>query len=363
MSISGLAFLKRSIKLMIVLSLLLIPLTTAFAQSAPSGNRKTGDYPVPDYEFVTPIFGLATAHNGNLLVADAGQGVVQYRNGKGHLFAALPGVTDMAPGKRGSMFAVTGLSEFDNSAKLFDITKGKVTVIADLWAFEEEVNPDGGEVDSNPFDVAALTNNTALVADAGGNSLLVADKQGNVDWVAIFPDELASTEHIKNLVGCPAPGFEFVCDLPDMIPAQSVPTSVAIGPDGAYYVGELKGFPAPVGMSRVWRIEPGTMNADCATSSACSVVMDGFTSIVDLTFGPDGTLYVVEMDEATWAAVEFGLGGEGGTVNACNSSTWTCTELATGLPIPMAATIDRKGKVNVAILALVPGEAGIIQLP
>jgi hypothetical protein len=35
------------------------------------------------------------------------------------------------------------------------------------------------------------------------------------------------------------------------------------------------------------------------------VVADGFTSIVDLTFGPDGTLYDVELDEASWAALEF----------------------------------------------------------
>jgi hypothetical protein len=29
------------------------------------------------------------------------------------------------------------------------------------------------------------------------------------------------------------------------------------------------------------------------------VVLDGLTSIVDLDFGPDGTLYVVELDEAS----------------------------------------------------------------
>ena len=48
-----------------------------------------------------------------------------------------------------------------------------------------------------------------------------------------------------------------------MIPVQPVATSVAIGPDGAYYVGELKGFPAPTGESRVWRIEPGSRNVRC----------------------------------------------------------------------------------------------------
>src|SRR6185436_18543992 len=102
---------------------------------------------------------------------------------------------------------------------------------------------------------------------------------------------------------CPnaAPAFAFVCGLPPIMNAQPVTASVAIGPDGAIYVGELKGFPAPTGMSKIWRIEPGTLHAQCGTSPACRVVASGFTSIVDLTFGPGGTLYVVELDEATWA--------------------------------------------------------------
>jgi sugar lactone lactonase YvrE len=148
-----------------------------------------------------------------------------------------------------------------------------------------------------------------------------------------------------------------------MFPSEAVATSIAIGPDGAYYVGELKGFPAPTGESRVWRIEPGTRHAECGTSPACSVVADGFTSIVDLAFGPDGTLYVVELDEATWAAVEFGLGSLGGTVNACDVASGSCSEVAAGLPIPMAAAVDRDGVVYTAILALVPGSAQVIALP
>ena len=146
-------------------------------------------------------------------------------------------------------------------------------------------------------------------------------------------------------------------------PAQGVPTSVAIGLDGAYYVGELKGFPAPTGASRVWRIEPGTRQATCGSSSACKVVADGFTSIVDLAFGPDGTLYVVELDEASWLAVELGFSTPGGTVNACNPASGACMELATGLPMPIAAAVDRSGTVYEAIRALVPGAASVIQLP
>lgn len=192
-----------------------------------------------------------------------------------------------------------------------------------------------------------------------------------MDWVATLPNQLVSTANAMRLVGCPTPPpeFEFVCDLPETTPAQAVATSVAIGPDGAYYVGELKGFPGPTGASRVWRIEAGTLHAECGNNPACTVVTDGFTSIIDLTFGPDGTLYVVEIDEASFFAVQLelfsGIPGLtlGGTVNACDSSTWTCTEVGTGLPIPTAAAVDRDGTVYAAISALVPGAAQVISLP
>jgi hypothetical protein len=340
---------RRSLTLLAIVGTLLVPMSSALAD------------PIPTFTFTTPVFGLAAAPDGSLLVADAGSGIVELRNGEGSLVAALPGISDVAPIGRGDMFALTGIGD----AKLYRVSHGNTSVVADLFAFEAEVNPHDFAVDSNPFDVAVLTGGQALVADAGGNDLLIVDQRGNVDWIALLPDELVSTENAKDLVGCPdpVPGLEFVCGFPDMVPAQAVATSVAIGPDGAYYVGELKGFPAPTGFSKVWRIEPGARHADCATSSDCSVVASGFTSIVDLAFGPDGTLYVVEMDEASWAAVELGLGGVGGTVNACDSSTWTCTEVATGLPMPLAVAVDKTGTLYATVMSLVPGAAQVISLP
>lgn len=261
------------------------------------------------------------------------------------------------------MFAITGLGA-PIAQTLFRVSRGGVRELADLGAFEAAVNPDGGEIDSNPFDVAVLSGGKALVADAGGNDVLIVDQQGRVDWVATLPEQLVSTANIKTLAGCPSapPDFAFVCDLPSMFPAQAVATGVAVGPDGAYYVGELTGFPAPTGASRIWRIEPGTRHAQCGSSPACTVVADGFTSIVDLTFGPDGALYVVEIDEASWAAVELGLGGIGGTVNRCAPSTWTCSAVATGLPVPIAAAVNRDGTLYAAINALTP-DAQVVMLP
>jgi hypothetical protein len=319
------------------------------------------------YPFATPVFGIDTAFDGSLLVADAGAGIVRLPRTGGSLIAELPTVTDVAPTWFG-MLAVTGgttdpSQETPLRRKLFKVVQGKATPVADLAAFEASVNPDGGVIDSNPFDVAALWNGSALVADAAANALLIVNHKGNVDWVATLPTELVSTDNVKQLAGCPNVPAD-ICSLPPEIPAEAVATSVAVGPDGAYYVGELKGFPAPIGQSRIWRIKPHARHATCGTSADCTVIADGFTSIIDLKFGWDGTLYVVELDEGSWFALEEEA-PLGGTVNACKrqAGSWICDVKAGGLLMPTAATVDFRGKVRVVTNALIPGAAGVVTLP
>ena len=212
------------------------------------------------------------------------------------------------------MLAVT--SEFAPGAEqaLYRVSQGRVKQVADILEFETAVDPADDGVESNPFDLARMDGGKTLIADAAGNSLLVADEQGNLDWVAALP------QHVDN--------------------ADPVATTVAIGPDGAYYVGELTGFPATPGRSKIWRIEPGTLHAKCGISPACTIVGTGFTSIIGINFGPDGTAYVVELDEASWLGLEIGV-GVCGTVNACEAEgTWSCTVHAAGLPVPTAVAID-----------------------
>ncbi|MFD1048963.1 ScyD/ScyE family protein, partial [Kibdelosporangium lantanae] len=61
---------------------------------------------------------------------------------------------------------------------------------------------------------------------------------------------------------------------------------VVRGPDGAYYVGQLTGFPFTPGSAKVFRVRPGGQP---------QVVADGFTNVIDVAFGPDGCLYVLEI--------------------------------------------------------------------
>src|SRR6185503_8481529 len=65
--------------------------------------------PLPSYPYATPVFGVATAPDGSILVADYGSGIVELRKDEARLVAPLPTVTDVAPLGRSDMFAVTGL--------------------------------------------------------------------------------------------------------------------------------------------------------------------------------------------------------------------------------------------------------------
>src|SRR4029079_4743308 len=89
---------------------------------------------------------------------------------------------------------------------------------------------------------------------------------GKVSVLAVFPTQrLKLTRAIGKLIGAP----------PSMrsITVQSVPSTVAVGPDGALYVGELTGVPFAPGSARVWRIVPGRRP---------TVYASGFTNISDL---------------------------------------------------------------------------------
>lgn len=153
-----------------------------------------------------------------------------------------------------------------------DGRSGSWTPVGNLAAYEASANPDGTDLDTNPYGVLAAPGRT-YVADAGGNSVLEVSASGRVSTVAAFP---------PTLVAVPFPPFFSV-------PMDAVPTAVATGPDGALYVGQLTGFPFPVGGSTVWRIG----------ASGPEPFRTGFTNVVDIAFGPDGSLYVVEIDSSS----------------------------------------------------------------
>ncbi|WP_250037322.1 ScyD/ScyE family protein [Paractinoplanes maris] len=126
---------------------------------------------------------------------------------------------------------------------------------------------------TGPFDSAVDRRGRVYVTE--GDTLVRLAPRGRRSTVASFPSRMV-----------PAPAR-----LPDGTPRgmpvrmPPVPSAVARGPDGAFYVGELTGFPFPPGRARVWRVVPGR---------PAEVYAGGFTAVVDLAWGPDG-LYVLEI--------------------------------------------------------------------
>ena len=73
--------------------------------------------------------------------------------------------------------------------------------------------------------------------------------------------------------------------LPGGATTDAVPTNLTLGPDGAVYISTLTGFPFVAGLATVWRWD----------GQQATPYVTGLTTAVDLAFGPDRSLYVVEM--------------------------------------------------------------------
>jgi hypothetical protein len=99
--------------------------------------------------------------------------------------------------------------------------------------------------DSDPYDVVAYRGGW-VVADAGANDLLYVSATGSVSLLARFP---AVAEQLPaGVIGNPTP---------ITIEAQAVPTSGAVGPDAALYVGLLRGVPSDPGTADIYQVVPG----------------------------------------------------------------------------------------------------------
>jgi hypothetical protein len=210
-----------------------------------------------------------------------------------------------------------------------------VSRIADIAGFEARNNPDGGVPDSNPNSVLA-TSSGYVVADAGGNSLLRVSSKGKISTIAVFPDTMVDA---PPFLGLP-PGTR--------IPMQAVPTSVVRGPDGAYYVGQLTGFPFVPGAAKVYRVVPG---------HAPKVVASGFTNVIDLAFDRHGSLYVLEI-----FANGLLSGDPTGALIKVNHNGSHRTVMSTGLITPGGLAI-KDGAAYVTNCSTCAGTGQVLRIP
>jgi hypothetical protein len=126
--------------------------------------------------------------------------------------------------------------------------------------------------DSDPYDVIAYRGGF-VVADAAANSLLQVSPSGQIRLLARFP---AVSEVAPAGVFGPSPVT---------VKAQAVPTSIAVGPDGALYVGLLRGVPSDPGTAYIYRVVPGHQPTIWAR---------GLTAVTAIAFDRKGRLLATE---------------------------------------------------------------------
>ncbi len=233
------------------------------------------------------------------------------------------GVHGVSVDPDGTVYAVTGsaspreIRSFPSPARrqvgrLFDLTGGDLDAVARIDRVEHRRNVDGvrGDRNSNPYAVLALADRQ-LVVDAGANAVFEV-RGSRVTLLAVIPRNRRR---------------------------DSVPSSIALGPGGDIYVGELAEG-AGRRRARVWRIP--------AAGGDPVIHATGFTFISGLAFGPDGSMFVTEF------ARNFERGDFRGSVVRVQPDG-TRTRLGSGdLIAPTGAAVDSAGAVYVSNASVLP---------
>lgn len=211
-------------------------------------------------------------------------------------------------------------------------TNGRWKTFADLDAYERshsgQLNNFG---QSNPFALLAFPKKL-LVANAAGNDLLRVTLNGEISKAAVFPQ--------RDVKDPSTPGL--------LIPMDAVPSSVAVGPDGAYYVSELTGSPFPIGAARIYRFLPGKKPQIYAT---------GFTNVIDMAFEREGSLLVLEIarkslrsNDTTGALIRLKPNGSRQIV------------MSKGLKMPTAVAIGNDNAIYISNCGACAGNGQVLRI-
>jgi hypothetical protein len=138
-----------------------------------------------------------------------------------------------------------------------------------------------------------------------------------------------------------------------------VPTSVELGPDGAYYVGELTAFPPTAGAANIYRID--------TAGAPPAVCVSGFTLIIDIAFDHRGNLYVLQYGPQGTvhriAPDRHAASGRADRSDLC--AQYAAGEhgmLASGLTNATALAVGPDGAVYISNRGIFPGSGQVIRM-
>jgi hypothetical protein len=219
---------------------------------------------------------------------------------------------------------------------------GTPTAETYMGTYEAQNNPDHGAgsgpplnepaIDSDPYGLTSYAGGLAI-ADAAANDVLLY-KNGTLSTLAVLPTIPESLP--ANALG---PGDPPVTT---EIQAQAVPTSLAVGPDGALYIGELGGA-NDKGVASVYRLMNGQLT-QFAT---------GFSMIGDIAFDQAGRLLVLEMDQN--GLLDSANPPTPGALIRINADGSQTVLASTGLEFPGGMAVAKDGSIYVTNWSVLQG--------
>jgi sugar lactone lactonase YvrE len=353
----------RVSSMLAVAGLLAVP-AVAMADDQPVDYRVT-----PYATGLSSPRGLTLDGDGNVVVAVQGtgqmdSGVIRLRDLDAdgvsnatewkHALSGLPsaagpegqlvGASDIAFDANGEMYVVTGIFEADRDiptyqavwstlAERYAVNEFTIaSPYASLWDHEVATNPDGAQLDSNPYSLVVDGDGNAYVNDSGANATLKVAPDGTVSTYAWYPMFPVSPE----------------LEMGDAIDA--VPTGIAWGPDGALYVsflhGEIDiatGLPPFEQSGVVYRLADDNGDGDAMDDGEMSEYASGLTTSTAIAFDNEGRLLSTE-----FRGFYFGEQMNNGRVVRWNAETESWDVLADGLTTPTGLTVAADGTVYVA---------------
>ena len=204
----------------------------------------------------------------------------------------------------------------DQPAGIYDVTTGSPVLLADLsgWLRANPVaNPPGNDFDPDGswYSMATDSAGSALwVVESNSEQVLRVDLDGTITRIA------------------------------DLSAENQVPTAIAIGPDGAIYVGHLTSAPFTPGSATVIRI---------GTDGKSEVVWSGLTMVTGLTIDRQGTLYASELSGGR-DHPPFFVPGTGRIVRQTGADS--LEEVATLLNLPTTIQFGSDGALYVSLPAV-----------